>query len=181
MPYDGLLTRAETASGAWKSDPYIPPLSCDDASANGMRSSWAPCALSRVLTLEDENGRFEEFKGFKEFGDGQSRFFKPFSLARRRNSWPVLETRGQVKRPLPHIFPCQVELESWTCGGRPMQADTNRRAFTGHSKTPTSSALAREPRRRLLASCFRDCSRPRLAVVNVHPPCRCVNTHLSKC
>jgi hypothetical protein len=32
-----------------------------------------------------------------------------------------------------------------------------------HSKTPTSSALAREPRRRLLAARVRDCSRPRLA------------------
>ena len=32
-----------------------------------------------------------------------------------------------------------------------------------HSKTPTSSALAREPRRRLPAARVRDCSRPRLA------------------
>src|SRR5215212_4032825 len=32
-----------------------------------------------------------------------------------------------------------------------------------HSKSPTSPALAREPRRRLLAVRFRDCSPPRLA------------------
>ena len=32
-----------------------------------------------------------------------------------------------------------------------------------HSKTPTSPALAREPRRRLRAARFQDCSRPRLA------------------
>jgi hypothetical protein len=81
---------------------------------------------------------------------------------------------------MPHSFPCQVELEGWTCGGRPMQADTNRRAFTGRSKTPTSRALARQPRRRLLASCFRDCSPPRLAIVNVHPSCRFVNTQSFK-
>src|SRR5918995_6527536 len=35
-------------------------------------------------------------------------------------------------------------------------------AVIRHSKTPTSSALAREPRRRLLAAHVRDCSRPRL-------------------
>ncbi len=46
----------------------------------------------------------------------------------------------------------------------------------GNSKTPTSPALAREPRRRLLAARVRDCSRPRLATVNVHLACPVVNT-----
>ena len=51
-------------------------------------------------------------------------------------------------------------------------------AVIRHSKTPTSSALARDPRRRLLAAHVRDCSRPRLAYSERTPPCPVVNSLL---
>ena len=118
------------------------------------------CSPSRELILDDENSRFEEFEEFDKFELLERRAEQIPCRLRRREGFG-----GKSSTPYrgPEDIPPASTREGARDGRRSVQAGINRRGYEGHSKTPTSSALARQPRRRLLAARFRDCSPPRLA------------------